>query len=241
VSKLIDISGQRFGKLLVIDQIDETGPKRWNCICDCGKEIKVPGTAIRAGKYQSCGCGHKKVGKPREDLTGKRFGRLVVRCHDHYVNEGNGGRNYWLCDCDCGGKKITLSTNLKKGLTKTCGCGRMLDLEIGESGFKELYGSYRRRNEQVYGVPFNISKEEFKTLTSSNCHYCGRPPQHFMQSNSERSKYSYNGLDRVDSDKSYSPENVVPCCGWCNRMKDKHSIEEFKEQIQRLVTNGFLV
>jgi hypothetical protein len=57
----------------------------------------------------------------REDLTGRRFGRVtVLRFYDL-----NGSRNaYWLCKCDCGTEFIALGCNLKRGYTKSCGCYR---------------------------------------------------------------------------------------------------------------------
>jgi len=53
-----DVSGQRFGKLLVLRDIGTT-PKRehvWLCRCDCGKEVNRVGSTLRSGKSISCGC-----------------------------------------------------------------------------------------------------------------------------------------------------------------------------------------
>ena len=54
----IDISGERFGKLRVLDRADSAadGTLRWRCICDCGQERTIHGTALRAGRHKSCGC-----------------------------------------------------------------------------------------------------------------------------------------------------------------------------------------
>lgn len=53
------------------------------------------------------------------DLTGQRFGRLVVLCEDH-----SHGKLMWRCRCDCGNEVLALSGNLRKeyGGTKSCGC-----------------------------------------------------------------------------------------------------------------------
>ena len=56
------------------------------------------------------------------DLTGHRFGKLVVIARD----TSRKGRVYWLCQCDCGNTCSVLAANLKdrpgrKG-TKSCGC-----------------------------------------------------------------------------------------------------------------------
>lgn len=52
-----------------------------------------------------------------QDLTGKRFGRLVVTS---YV-----GNRKWLCKCDCGNVNIVNAQNLKRGWIKSCGCWRI--------------------------------------------------------------------------------------------------------------------
>lgn len=55
--KLIDLHGQRFGRLLVVGlgDIQNTTP-RWKCVCDCGNESLVSGSSLRTGRQQSCGC-----------------------------------------------------------------------------------------------------------------------------------------------------------------------------------------
>lgn len=51
------------------------------------------------------------------DLTGKRFGRFVVReLKDRKLPL------YWLCDCDCGGTNMVQGGHLKTGSVKSCGC-----------------------------------------------------------------------------------------------------------------------
>ena len=56
------------------------------------------------------------------DLTGQRFGRLVVI--DRAPTKVRNGRSKtsWICQCDCGNKTAVLSENLKSGNTKSCGC-----------------------------------------------------------------------------------------------------------------------
>lgn len=51
----------------------------------------------------------------RVDLTGERFGKLVVL-------EYNPKSFRWRCKCDCGGERNVLSSNLRRGLAGSCGC-----------------------------------------------------------------------------------------------------------------------
>lgn len=52
--KLIDIAGQRFGRLIVVRKV--AAPKMWLCLCDCGAEKLVTGANLRNGSIESCGC-----------------------------------------------------------------------------------------------------------------------------------------------------------------------------------------
>lgn len=57
------------------------------------------------------------------DLTGQRFGRLVVLRLDRERTDKT-GNTYWICQCDCGKIKSICASSLVGGLTKSCGCIR---------------------------------------------------------------------------------------------------------------------
>lgn len=58
MGKFIDLTGQRFERLVVIERsgIGNSGSVVWRCLCDCGKETHVLGTSLRMGNTRSCGC-----------------------------------------------------------------------------------------------------------------------------------------------------------------------------------------
>lgn len=62
MSKLIDLSGQRFGRLTVIERTEKEskGQARWLCRCDCGNTAIVQSYDLRSGNTQSCGCQRKE-------------------------------------------------------------------------------------------------------------------------------------------------------------------------------------
>ena len=65
-SKIIDITGQRFGRLLVIGLYGrvpsgEQFKTMWNCKCDCGNEKVISGAELKNGHTNSCGCLHKEM------------------------------------------------------------------------------------------------------------------------------------------------------------------------------------
>lgn len=57
MAKAINIAGQRFGRLTVIERVASTKAQaQWRCVCDCGKETVVCSQDLRNGHTKSCGC-----------------------------------------------------------------------------------------------------------------------------------------------------------------------------------------
>lgn len=55
--RIIDLTGKRFGRLLVQGMPEKRGAKiYWSCVCDCGKEKIIQGNSLREGRTKSCGC-----------------------------------------------------------------------------------------------------------------------------------------------------------------------------------------
>lgn len=71
-------------------------------------------------RYRLLKGGWLSIMRTAEDLTGKRFGKLVVVKRVH--PKGHRSNTYWLCKCDCGEYTIASSGNLKGENTKSCGC-----------------------------------------------------------------------------------------------------------------------
>jgi len=138
MNTLIDLTGERFGRLTVREKLPpaEDGKTRWLCDCDCGNTCVALSYALRKSKKQSCGCSRIK------DLVGARFGRLVViRRSDRYVHLEDRGRKYlWECRCDCGSTVYRLSEKLREGVN--CSCKACMEqyavtAMVGSAGFVE--------------------------------------------------------------------------------------------------------
>ena len=56
--KFIDRTGQRFGKLIVVEEVGRDANKKvlWRCVCDCGGETVIPSGSLVTGNTTSCGC-----------------------------------------------------------------------------------------------------------------------------------------------------------------------------------------
>lgn len=109
MSNLIDLTGQRFGRLTVVERHDL---RRWKCICDCGNTTFSDGYQLRKGFTTSCGCYHAiACGNQHRThgLTKTRvyriFSKMKERCYkpsnDNYKYYGALGIticNEWLND-----------------------------------------------------------------------------------------------------------------------------------------------
>jgi hypothetical protein len=115
--RLKDVTGQQFGLLTAIRFTGEmrNGEAVWSCLCACGNVHEVKISNLTCASVLSCGC----LRSP--DLTGKRFGRLVVVQRADYRGNTNA---VWECLCDCGTAQSVETGPLTTGTTQSCGCYR---------------------------------------------------------------------------------------------------------------------
>lgn len=113
--KALDLTNQRFGKLLAVSKAPKRNDKytRWVCQCDCGNQIEVRTDYLRNGHTMSCGCVKKQFFQ-HKDLVGQQFGRLIV------IENLPGGKK--KCQCQCGNIVEVKTDNLTSSNTQSCGC-----------------------------------------------------------------------------------------------------------------------
>lgn len=129
---LKNIIGNKYGKLTVIKRVDDhiqsNGKHRpsYLCKCDCGNECITTASNLQSGRTKSCGCLLKEINYINnfDDLTNKKFGKLLVlqRAEDYLLP--NTGKRYvrWLCQCDCGNICVKTAASLRSLHTQSCGC-----------------------------------------------------------------------------------------------------------------------
>ncbi len=228
-NSLKDLTGQRFGKLTVIERAenDKSGKACWKSICDCGKETTVLSSNLKKGHTKSCGCLNDAI-----DLTGERFGMLTV------IERAKNNKNdkyktvRWICKCDCGNETIAYSQHLRSGRKKDCGC---ISKKYGVATFKSVLNNYKKDKRR--GYEFLLTDEKFKELIFSNCYYCGKKPSQIMRSIYSNGDTIYNGIDRIDNSKGYILGNVRSCCKQCNFIKSKYSEREFLSMVKAIYEN----
>lgn len=101
----IDMVGKKFGRLLVVKRSGGKHSSRnilWECLCECGETVTVPGSVLRSGKARSCGCFRSENLIKRLTTHGKWQTRtyrvwaaIIQRCtnhkHKHFGNYGKRG------------------------------------------------------------------------------------------------------------------------------------------------------
>lgn len=173
---MIDLIGEKFGRLAVIDKayVKEVGKDKkkrqyWKCQCECGNIVCVDTGHLRSGHTQSCGCYMKQRIKDThfKNLIGQKFDKLTV------IEEAPGNnRAKWLCKCDCGNTTIVSTKNLSSGNTSSCGCKRaetmLAKRKRNKYDFSHEYGiCYSNSNEKDYFIFDLEDYEKIKDCTWS--------------------------------------------------------------------------
>jgi len=185
----------------------------------------------------------------KQDLTGQIFGKLTVVKYSH---SNSRSISFYLCLCECGNEKIISGINLKRTNknTKSCGClhaEQLKTLRVDDPQLMAAKGLWRSNYKD------GCSFEKFLELSQLPCFYCGviksnkyNPHTnsvktgHVSQEWFDQCWYEYNGLDRIDSSKNHSEDNIVPCCVDCNIAKSNMTIEEFRNWLKRVYNNFIL-
>jgi hypothetical protein len=200
----------------------------------CNRSIKYKGTYAYQGclrcynKKRTCkSCGKKKT---KQNLVGKIFGKLVV------IKEAPSREvdlaPYWLCKCECGKESEVRAQHLTDGIIKSCGdiSHRKGEENYSWKGYGEISGSYFRclkRSAKRRNILFNISIEEIWEKFLKQNRKCALTGETLKF----RSKIGlYDGsasLDRIDSSKGYTIDNVQWINKHVNKMKQNLNEELF--------------
>lgn len=164
----------------------------------------------------------------RIDLTGQRFGMLVVLSRAKSTNNGT----MWLCKCDCGVIKTIRTNNLRMGTTKSCGCAK--------SVAHTKHNCCRRNNISQLYVVWNDMKQRCYNPNSIGYRYYGDRGikicdewlgengfasfRNWAYANGYKEETLPNGrtkwtIDRIDSNGNYEPTN----CRWVDMLTQNNN------------------
>lgn len=158
-----NLVGQRFTKLVAIAKMYKHGDVGYLCKCDCGNETWFRAYELRRGIVKSCGCLKHDISN---DLTGRRFGKLIVVGNPKRDKESH--NVIWECRCDCGNTAFIPANQLLKGNNKSCGClstgqsGSLIELEIKDYIEQISHKSFSRDRSVLDGKEIDIYNDELK-------------------------------------------------------------------------------
>lgn len=230
-----DLVGKVFGNWTVISRrgSDKHHNILWLCECVCGIEKEVRGNGLVSGKSTSCGCSYKT------DLTGKRFGKLVVVREDLTQKPDR----CWVCQCDCGNTKTIIGSSLKQGVSNSCGCSKGewirqskithgLSSSLAYKMWQQAKLRANRKNILFDLHPSDIHIPEF-------CPLLGIP----LVAGEKKHHANSPSLDRLRPELGYIKGNIAVISYRANSIKQDATPEELKSLAGKLeeILNGALV
>lgn len=127
MGQLIDITGNKYGRLTVIkrDGKSKDHQAMWLCECECGNQVRVRSKDLRNGHTTSCGCYNREL--VSSQIAGQKFNMLTALTP---IGKDNNGNIIWDCICDCGNHINVTAKSLKQNHRISCGCNNRSQGEI---------------------------------------------------------------------------------------------------------------
>lgn len=227
-SRVIDLSGQKFGALTVLNEyevrtVGKNNAKRtyWKCFCEnCGRTKFIQSASLKNGGNKSCGCKYKNL-----YLINQRFGKLLILNKD---KTNSHGETYFNCLCDCG-KTVSL---IKRNILTAKQC-KYCSFKKGRKSYKDIsltYWNVLARGASIRGTEFEITIEyawEIWEKQQGKCAISG------VQLNLIASQAKCNkilrtaSVDRIDSSKGYIKGNIQWVHKEVNDLKSNWNEKDF--------------
>ena len=178
--------------------------------------------------------------KYMNDVTGARSGKLIA-LWPHSVDKKY-GHVLWTCLCDCGNHKVVISSNIKRGLSQSCGCSwtyRSGSKNARWSGYEGISGSVWNKiktSAKKRSIPIEITiVDAWNLFTQQNgkCVLTGVTIT-LPELNAYTNRYTAS-LDRIDSSVPYTIDNIQWVHKDVNRLKIDFGTDRLFELCKQIV------
>lgn len=225
-----NLIGQTFGILTIIREIDRvtmiksrnyyTRYQTWEAICKCGNIIEIGTNRLTSYGTKSCGCIRRK------DYANKRFGMLTaIKFTKGCTHEQSHGVT-WLFRCDCGNEFECEMGKVTSGDKTSCGCRKQcyhtgISTKDDNTRWIKRWFNRSRTTAKNRGLEWNINLDQCLTMLDNQRYKCN-------VSGIDISLYDRSAsLDRIDSSKGYTIDNIQWVHRSVNFMKQALSQSDF--------------
>ncbi|MEG0872898.1 MAG: hypothetical protein RR942_09235 [Romboutsia sp.] len=156
-SRYENLVGNKFGKLKVLEQVENSKDRRrrYLCQCECGNQTIVKSKYLNNGETRSCGCykdmENYKLNNYKEAIKkiGHKYGKLTII--DVELNQSR-GKYMMICKCECGSISNKCYTKMKQGKTISCGCHakEMASKRQSKNSYQKERWYFIRDNKKIY-------------------------------------------------------------------------------------------
>jgi hypothetical protein len=239
IMKAHELKGKQFGELAVLERdCSRKGCAYWACRCSCGATSVVSASNLVNGKTKTCNNRRLHLA---ENLVGMKFGELTVLRRDWNRTD----RAFWICCCDCGGTKSVAAKHLKGGNVDSCRaiCHRIGNKNPCWKGYEEVSGKYWSRMvkgaiERNLEVSITIEDVwELFLIQNRKCSLTGEQLT-LINNNGINQGFGTASLDRIDSAKGYTVNNIQWLHKDINALKSNLPQDKFIELCNKVVKHN---
>jgi len=158
------------------------------------------------------------------------------------ITKWNSSKGNYTLTCNCGNQSegsasfvdSKIKSLNKNGYTACRKCSAIYrkQSKTKDEKLKRVFLKYKK-SAKTRNLEFNLTLFQCLYLFKSRCYYCNDLPENVETTY----QIKYQGIDRIDNNKGYIQNNVIPCCSFCNYAKHYHSQDKFLEKIDKIHKN----